>query len=130
MESLRDGSVHRHAVESAVDSQAPSTERSLPARWEEYPAGEEDEDVGYLRDRPKASRPTRSARKSGPLALAAVVAVPTATKKQFKYGFGNELSQQESDELHEKWTIPSPARPLFEAAIANFAPRSPAKVDV
>ncbi len=51
-------------------------------------------------------------------------------KKQFKYGFGNELSQEESDELHETWTIPSPARPLFEAAFANLAPRSPAKVDV
>jgi pimeloyl-ACP methyl ester carboxylesterase len=26
--------------------------------------------------------------------------------------------------------IPSPARPLFEAAFANFFPKSPAKVDV
>ncbi len=50
-------------------------------------------------------------------------------KKQFRYGFGNAISERESDELHDLWTIPSPARPLFEAAIANFAPNSPAKID-
>ncbi len=48
--------------------------------------------------------------------------------KQFRYGFGNTLSENESAELYERWTIPSPAKPLFEAAVANFAPRSPAKV--
>lgn len=52
------------------------------------------------------------------------------SKKQFKYGFGNELSQEESDELYDKWVIPSPARPLFEAAIANLAPKSPARAEV
>jgi non-heme chloroperoxidase len=51
------------------------------------------------------------------------------TKEQFRYGFGNALSVEESAELHEKWTIPSPGRPLFEAATANFAPNSPAKID-
>jgi non-heme chloroperoxidase len=51
------------------------------------------------------------------------------TKEQFRYGFGNALSEQESDELWERWTIPSPGKPLFEAALANFAPRSPAAVD-
>jgi non-heme chloroperoxidase len=51
------------------------------------------------------------------------------TKKQFRYGFGNALSQEESDELWEQWTIPSPGKPLFEAAVANFAPHSPAAVD-
>ena len=51
------------------------------------------------------------------------------TKEQFRYGFGNALSQQESDELWERWAIPSPGKPLFEAALANFAPHSPAAVD-
>lgn len=51
------------------------------------------------------------------------------TKQQFRYGFGNALTQQESDELWEQWAIPSPGRPLFEAAVANFASRSPAAVD-
>ena len=49
--------------------------------------------------------------------------------KEFRYGFGNAVSQEESDELFEAWTIPSPAKPLFEAAVANFALHSPAKVD-
>ena len=51
------------------------------------------------------------------------------TKEQFRYGFGNALSQDESDELWEQWTIPSPGRPLFEAALANLEPHSPAAVD-
>ena len=51
------------------------------------------------------------------------------TAKQFRYGFGNAVSEGESNELYERWTIPSPAKPLFEAAVANFAPGSPAKVD-
>ena len=51
------------------------------------------------------------------------------TAKEFRYSFGNTLSQEESDALYERWTIPSPARPLFEAAAAAFSPHSPAKVD-
>jgi pimeloyl-ACP methyl ester carboxylesterase len=51
------------------------------------------------------------------------------TREQFRYGFGNAISASESDELYERWTIPSPGRPLFEAASANFSPRSPAKVN-
>jgi non-heme chloroperoxidase len=50
------------------------------------------------------------------------------TPDQFRYGFGNALPEQESAELYDRWTVPSPARPLFEAALANFTPRSPAKV--
>jgi pimeloyl-ACP methyl ester carboxylesterase len=51
------------------------------------------------------------------------------TKKEFRFGFGNAVSEEESDALYEKWTIPSPARPLFQAAAANFALHSQAKVD-
>ncbi len=51
------------------------------------------------------------------------------TAKEFRYGFGNALTPEESDELHERWTIPSPARPLFQAAAANFVLHSQAKVD-
>ena len=51
------------------------------------------------------------------------------TPEQFRYGFGNAISAEESAELYSRWTIPSPAKPLFEAAAANFNPRSPAKVD-
>jgi pimeloyl-ACP methyl ester carboxylesterase len=51
------------------------------------------------------------------------------TQKEFRFGFGNALSEEESDALFEKWTIPSPARPLFQAAAANFALHSEAKVN-
>lgn len=51
------------------------------------------------------------------------------TGKQFRYAFGNALPQAESDELFERWTIPGPGRPLFEASTANFSKSSPAAVD-
>ncbi|CDP86616.1 MULTISPECIES: alpha/beta hydrolase [Mycolicibacterium] len=51
------------------------------------------------------------------------------TAKQFRYGFGNAIDKEASDALYERWTIPSPGRPLFEAAFANFHKDSPAKVD-
>jgi pimeloyl-ACP methyl ester carboxylesterase len=51
------------------------------------------------------------------------------TKKEFRFGFGNAVSEAESDELYESWTIPSPAKPLFQAAAANFTLHSPAAVE-
>jgi pimeloyl-ACP methyl ester carboxylesterase len=51
------------------------------------------------------------------------------TAKEFRYSFGNALPEEESNALYERWTIPSPARPLFEAASAAFSPHSPAEVD-
>lgn len=51
------------------------------------------------------------------------------TAEQFRFAFGNAVSEEESDELFERWTIPAPGKPLFEAATANFNPHSPAKVD-
>lgn len=51
------------------------------------------------------------------------------TAEQFRFAFANAVSQEESDALFERWTIPAPGRPLFEAAASNFNPHSPAKVD-
>ncbi|TQS46120.1 alpha/beta hydrolase [Cryptosporangium phraense] len=51
------------------------------------------------------------------------------TAEQFRYAFGNAIPPSESDELFDRWTIPAPGRPLFEAATANFDPHSPAAVD-
>jgi pimeloyl-ACP methyl ester carboxylesterase len=51
------------------------------------------------------------------------------TLKEFRFGFGNALSEDESAELFGQWAIPSPARPLFEGAAANFSLHSQAKVD-
>ncbi|WP_116946830.1 alpha/beta hydrolase [Jiangella endophytica] len=50
------------------------------------------------------------------------------SRDQFRYGFGNALPERESDELYERWAMPSPGRPLFEAAVANLVRSSPAKV--
>ena len=57
-------------------------------------------------------------------------AAVSLTQEQFHYGFGNALTPEESAELYEKWTIPSPARPLFQAATANFNPHAETKVEV
>lgn len=51
------------------------------------------------------------------------------TRGEFRYGFGNAVTEQESDELFDRCTVPSPARPLFQAAAANFVLHSQAKVD-
>jgi pimeloyl-ACP methyl ester carboxylesterase len=51
------------------------------------------------------------------------------TAEQFRYAFGNAISEEESRQLFDQWAIPAPGKPLFEAAAANFDPHSPAKVD-
>ena len=51
------------------------------------------------------------------------------TAEQFRYSFGNAVSEEESDALYERWAIPAPGKPLFEAAAANFSLHSPAKVN-
>ncbi|TQS46060.1 alpha/beta hydrolase [Cryptosporangium phraense] len=51
------------------------------------------------------------------------------TPEEFHYGFGNAIPEEESAELYKQWAIPSPGKPLFEAATANFVPHSPAAVD-
>jgi non-heme chloroperoxidase len=50
------------------------------------------------------------------------------TPAEFRYGFGNALTETESTQLYEQWTIPAPARPLFQAAFANFNPRAATKI--
>ncbi|MDX6343405.1 MAG: non-heme chloroperoxidase [Trebonia sp.] len=51
------------------------------------------------------------------------------TAKQFRYGFGNALTESESRELFDKYAIPGPGKPLFEASAANFKKSPPAAVD-
>jgi pimeloyl-ACP methyl ester carboxylesterase len=51
------------------------------------------------------------------------------TAEQFGYSFGNAISEEESNDLYQRWAIPAPGRPLFEAAAANFELHSPAKVN-
>jgi pimeloyl-ACP methyl ester carboxylesterase len=51
------------------------------------------------------------------------------TAEQFRFAFGNAISEAESDQLYERWTIPAPGKPLYEAAAGNFNPHAPTKVD-
>jgi len=44
------------------------------------------------------------------------------TPKQFKYAFTNNLTEEESKEIYEQYTIPAPARPLFQIAFATLNP--------
>ena len=53
----------------------------------------------------------------------------TLTAEQFRYAFGNAIGAEESDALYERWVIPAPGLPLFEAASANFNPHASTKVD-
>lgn len=52
------------------------------------------------------------------------------TKQQFHFGFTNTLSDQESEQLYNMWSMPSPGRLIFQAAVANFIINSSAKVSV
>ena len=51
------------------------------------------------------------------------------SEKDFRYGFANELTEDEAKELYDRWTVPSTVRPLFQAAAANFVMHSPAAVN-
>jgi pimeloyl-ACP methyl ester carboxylesterase len=51
------------------------------------------------------------------------------TEKQFRYGFGNAVTEAESKQLYDTYAVPAPGKPLFQAATANFNPRSEASVD-
>ena len=41
------------------------------------------------------------------------------TAEQFRFAFGNAIPAEESEELFERWAIPAPGKPLFEAAAAG-----------
>jgi len=51
------------------------------------------------------------------------------TPEQFRYGFGNAVSESESRQLYEAYSVPGPGQSLFQAATANFNPGTEAKVD-
>jgi non-heme chloroperoxidase len=56
-------------------------------------------------------------------------AVPL-TYEQFRYGFANAVTEDEAKELYETYAVPASGTPIFQAATANFNPRTEARVDV
>jgi len=48
---------------------------------------------------------------------------------QFRYGFGNALTEDEAKELYETYHVAGSGVPVFQAAFANINPRSETKVD-
>jgi non-heme chloroperoxidase len=55
-------------------------------------------------------------------------AVPL-TFEQFRYGFANAVSEEEAKQLYEDFAVPTPGKPLFQAAAANLNPWTEDKVD-
>ena len=55
-------------------------------------------------------------------------AVPL-TYEQFRYGFGNAVSEDEAKALYEQYSVAAPGAPLFQAASANFNPWTDVKVN-
>ncbi len=53
----------------------------------------------------------------------------TLSEKQFRYGWGNELTEEESRTVREKFHVAAPGKPIFQAALANLNPWTEAKVD-
>jgi non-heme chloroperoxidase len=51
------------------------------------------------------------------------------TPEQFRYGFGNAVTESESRQLYDAYSVPGPGQSLFQAATANFNPGTEAKVD-
>ena len=52
------------------------------------------------------------------------------THKQFRYAFTNAITEEESKEIYDRYTVPSPAKPLFQVAFATLNPAAQNKVNV
>jgi non-heme chloroperoxidase len=49
--------------------------------------------------------------------------------RQFRYAFANAVSEQEAGELYDKFAVPAPGAPLFQAAFANINPLTELRVN-
>jgi pimeloyl-ACP methyl ester carboxylesterase len=49
--------------------------------------------------------------------------------EEFHWAFANTLTEAQAKAAYERYAIPGPGRPLFQAAFANFNPRAATKVD-
>src|SRR6201996_1771347 len=55
-------------------------------------------------------------------------AVPI-TAEQFNYAFTNTMTAEESQPIYERYAVPGAGRVLWQGALANFNPHTPARVD-
>lgn len=69
-------------------------------------------------------------------AASPVVSKPSNRKKavalsyeQFRFAFANAVSEHEAHELYESYHVAGSGIPLFQAALANFSPKTEASVD-
>jgi pimeloyl-ACP methyl ester carboxylesterase len=53
----------------------------------------------------------------------------TLTPDQFRYSWANAVSEDEARELHQRFHVAAPAKPIFQAAVANLNPATELKVD-
>jgi len=51
------------------------------------------------------------------------------TYEQFRFAFANAVDEEEAKALYDAYSVPGPAKPLFQAATANLNPWTEAKVD-
>jgi len=51
------------------------------------------------------------------------------TPEQFHYAFGNNLSEEDSAKVYERYAVPGPDHVLFQASLANFNPHAATAVD-
>jgi pimeloyl-ACP methyl ester carboxylesterase len=49
--------------------------------------------------------------------------------EEFHYAFTNTLSDADARAAYDRYAVPGPGRPVFQAALANFNPRSAANID-
>jgi hypothetical protein len=54
---------------------------------------------------------------------------PARCFDQFRYAFADAVSEDEGKQLYETYVVPTPGKPLFQAATANQNPWTEAKVD-
>jgi pimeloyl-ACP methyl ester carboxylesterase len=52
-----------------------------------------------------------------------------SSRKQFKYGFANTMTQQESDAIYDRYYVPSANRVLYDIALSNLSRNAPTEVD-
>jgi non-heme chloroperoxidase len=53
----------------------------------------------------------------------------TLTFEQFRYAWANAVSEEEARRLHDNFHVAAPGAPLFQSALANLNPVSPASVN-